>query len=67
MKKVSIIGCKNYEFETVREKILESINLLGGLEKFVSPGENVFVKTNLLAKRLPEKAVTTHPVFVPKV
>lgn len=64
MKKVSIIGCNNYEFENVREKILESINLLGGLEKFVSPGENVFVKTNLLAKRLPEKAVTTHPVFV---
>lgn len=64
MEKVSIIECKEYKFETVQEKLISVIENLGGLSKFVSPGETVFLKVNLLAKRLPEKAVTTHPVFV---
>jgi len=40
---------------------------LGGMKAFVSRGERVLLKVNLLSGRDPEKAVTTHPAIVSAV
>lgn len=65
MKKeiVSLIKCKEYEYNTVKKGIEESFANLGGIEKFIDKGDRVLLKLNLLMKKKPEDATTTHPVF----
>ncbi|MFA5524237.1 MAG: DUF362 domain-containing protein [Tissierellales bacterium] len=61
---VSLTECRSYDYEKVKESINKSINNLGGLEKYISKGETVLLKLNLLMKKRPEEATTTHPIFV---
>ena len=49
---------------TQKTRSRESLNLIGGLEKIISPGNRVLLKPNVLAIRPPEDAVTTHPAVV---
>ena len=63
--KVSIIHCKDYSQS--KSAISRSLELIGGLESIVSPGDRVLLKVNLLAPRPPEDAVTTHPAVVAAV
>jgi len=60
--KVVILECDSYNFDKVYEKLKIGFKLLGGIEEFVKPNENILLKPNVLAAALPEKAVTTHPV-----
>jgi len=60
--KVSIVRCSDYS--KAKDAIRESLNLIGGLEKIISPGSRVLLKPNVLAARPPEDAVTTHPAVV---
>ena len=64
MEKVSLVKCGSYNQEEVNQKVLEAINLLGGLESFIKKGQHVALKVNLLMKATPEKAMTTHPALV---
>ncbi len=64
MEKVALIKCNSYDYKRVKEAIDKSIEYLGGLEKYIKPGEKVLLKINLLMKKKPEEAVTTHPIFV---
>lgn len=61
---VSILGCKTYEYEKVKSVILDSFINLGGIDKYINKGDKVLLKTNLLMKRKPEEATTTHPTIV---
>lgn len=61
---VSIMSCASYEQNLVNKVIRESLNNLGGLEKFVKRGQKVHVKPNLLSAKIPERAATTHPAIV---
>lgn len=45
----------------VEEMIRKSISDLGGIGRFVSPGDRILVKPNLLVPRRPDEAITTHP------
>src|SRR5512143_1893624 len=60
--KVSIVRCQDYS--NVKDAIKEALNLIGGLEKIIVPGNRVLLKPNVLAIRPPEDAVTTHPTVV---
>jgi uncharacterized protein (DUF362 family)/NAD-dependent dihydropyrimidine dehydrogenase PreA subunit len=60
--KVSIVQCSDYS--NAKDAIKEALNLIGGLEKIISPGNRVLLKPNVLAIRPPEDAVTTHPAVV---
>lgn len=60
---VSLIECKEYEYNIVKKGIEESFVNLGGIEKFIDKGDKVLLKLNLLMKKKPEDATTTHPVF----
>lgn len=64
MTEVSIVKCNNYEPENVRNAIKESLDLLGGLGKFVKPGNKVLLKVNAIIGFQPERAATTHPAIV---
>ena len=61
---VSIARCSEYQEELVHQKVKAAIELLGGITSFISPGEKVLLKPNLLIGRPAEKCVTTHPLVV---
>ena len=61
MDKVSIVRCNDYDIQHVYESVSRSIELLGGMSRFVKPGMKVLLKCNLLMRKRPEEAATTHP------
>ncbi|WP_048158808.1 hypothetical protein [Methanosarcina sp. WWM596] len=60
--RVSIVCCGDYS--KAKDAIKESLNLIGGLETIISPGNRLLLKPDVLSIRPPENAVTTHPVVV---
>ncbi len=64
MKVVSVHRADSYDYHEVKAALAENIKDLGGLERYISKGERVLLKLNLLMKKQPDEAVTTHPVFV---
>ncbi len=64
MSEVSIVKCSDYEINRVKIAVRQSLELLGGISNFVSPGEKVLLKVNLLIRRKPDKVTTTHPSVV---
>ena len=50
--------------EDVGQAVHEAINLLGGIEKFVSPGDKVTIKPNLVTAMPSEGGMTTDPRVV---
>lgn len=64
---VALVGCDEYSPEAVGEALDRAMALIGGWEAFVSPGEKVLLKVNLVAARDPSQGATTHPVFVAEV
>jgi uncharacterized protein (DUF362 family)/Pyruvate/2-oxoacid:ferredoxin oxidoreductase delta subunit len=61
---VSIVKCNDYQYENVYRSVKQSLDLIGGIKKFISPNHKVLIKPNLLAAKPPEKAVTTHPMVL---
>ncbi|MCL1999772.1 MAG: DUF362 domain-containing protein [Turicibacter sp.] len=62
--KCSLLRCDSYEYEKVYTAIAQTIQNLGGFEPYIQPGERVLLKANLLMKKKPEEAATTHPIVV---
>ncbi len=65
MDKVYVVRCPDYD--QVEEKMVELLSLMGGMEQFTAPGEDIVLKVNLLLAAEPEQAVTTHPAVVAAV
>jgi uncharacterized protein (DUF362 family)/Pyruvate/2-oxoacid:ferredoxin oxidoreductase delta subunit len=60
--KVYVVKCPDYD--QVAVKLRELLDMMGGVQAFVSSGEKIVLKVNLLQPVEPDKAVTTHPAFV---
>lgn len=60
----SLLPCDSYDYNKVYAVLAQTIKNLGGLEPYINPGERVLLKANLLMKKKPEEAATTHPVFI---
>lgn len=60
---VSLIGCRGYDYRWVKDAVAKSFENLGGVGKFIDRGDKVLLKLNLLMKKKPEDATTTHPLF----
>jgi len=58
---VALVQCASYDPDTVYAALKRGVDLLGGLGRFVRPGERILLKPNILAGDPPEAAVTTHP------
>jgi uncharacterized protein (DUF362 family)/Pyruvate/2-oxoacid:ferredoxin oxidoreductase delta subunit len=63
-KDIAIVECAGYDPETIQEAVNRLVQLLGGWETFVKPGENIVIKPNLLMRKSPDEAVTTHPAVI---
>ncbi|PIU42118.1 MAG: hypothetical protein COS99_01835 [Candidatus Omnitrophica bacterium CG07_land_8_20_14_0_80_42_15] len=61
---VAIARCHGYQKEELDKALGRVLELLGGLEKFIKPGERVLIKPNFLSARKPEEGVNTHPEFI---
>ncbi|WP_195938325.1 DUF362 domain-containing protein [Romboutsia sp. 1001713B170131_170501_G6] len=64
MGNVSIRECNNYDYENVKNAISKNLKDLGGLERYINPNSKVLIKPNLLMKKSPKEATTTHPMVV---
>ncbi len=64
MSTVTIARCAEYTAQSLDTALDAALSPLGGMAAFVSPGQRVLLKVNLLAKAVPERAVTTHPELV---
>ncbi|PKM83404.1 MAG: hypothetical protein CVU89_01265 [Firmicutes bacterium HGW-Firmicutes-14] len=65
MAKVSIVKCPGYgKQEEVDAAVRNALDLIGGIERFVQPGQRALLKVNALTPKPPEAAVTTHPAFI---
>lgn len=64
MSTVGITSCAQYENDRVLEGMRELVGNLGGMEQFVRRGQRVLIKPNLVQKRRPDDATTTHPAVV---
>jgi len=61
---VSLVRCNTYESKDLENAVGHAIDLLGGISRFVRPGDRVLLKPNLLSSHAPEKRVTTDPAVV---
>jgi uncharacterized protein (DUF362 family)/Pyruvate/2-oxoacid:ferredoxin oxidoreductase delta subunit len=59
--KVALVRCDTYAEEAVYHGVKRGIDLLGGIGNFVSPGEKIVLKPNVLVGSAPDKGVCTHP------
>lgn len=64
--KVSLLQCNTYNLLEVKEKIRQSLDLIDGW-KAIMPNTRIFIKLNAVGPFEPDKAITTHPVFVQAV
>lgn len=64
---ISVVGCENYSRDTLNNALEEMFYHLGGIQKFIKPGAKVLLKPNLVIRKRPEKAATTHPALVEAV
>lgn len=67
MEEVAIKYCPSYAISEVESSIIKLLRLLKIDLKREVGGKTVLLKPNLLGAHRPEKAVTTHPVFVEAV
>lgn len=61
---VALRRCADYDDQAVQKAVDDLFALCGGIESIVKPGQRVLVKLNLLMKRTPDRATTTHPAVV---
>lgn len=64
METVSIVRCEDYEFKNVKKAVYEALEGIATIKLKIVKGSYVLVKTNLLMRKSPDDAVTTHPIVV---
>jgi uncharacterized protein (DUF362 family)/ferredoxin len=64
MNRIVLARCDDYDLPRVRAALVQLLEPLGGMGSFVSPGERILLKPNMLSVKSPEQAVTTHPAVV---
>lgn len=61
---VALVKCNDYASEHVDAALDRALTLIGGLEDIIRPGMRVLVKCNLVMRKGPQAAATTHPEVV---
>lgn len=64
--KVACVQAEKYEYSVIKDSVDRLFELLK-LDSLIKPGMRVVLKPNLLMKRTPEEATTTHPLLVSAV
>ena len=61
---VALVKCEDYQSGRVDAALARALKLAGGLEDVIRPGMRVLVKCNLVMRKGPQAAATTHPEVV---
>lgn len=61
---VALVRCGDYEADTVQPAVERLLELLGGVERFVSPGERVLIKPNFIVTADRGGPAQTHPAVI---
>ncbi|MBN2180712.1 MAG: DUF362 domain-containing protein [Sedimentisphaerales bacterium] len=61
---VTLIKCDDYSRPKISDAIKNLLSLLGGLEKFVRPGDKVLLKPNFIAPKSRHHATQTDPAII---
>ena len=61
---VSLAKCDSYDEMNVAAALTRAVDLVGGMSRYVKPGQRVLLKINLLRSAAPEEAITTHPAVI---
>lgn len=61
---VTLTQCSTYNQQKITEAIEKQFSLLGGLDKFVRPGDTVLLKPNFIAPKPRHYATCTDPVVI---
>jgi len=61
---VALLRCEAYDKAQVEAVIRRLVDLLGGMNRFISPNQKVLVKPNFLMPKKVEKAILTHPSVI---
>ncbi len=64
---VALVSCTTYDTDQVTAAVTKAIDLIDGIQKYLSPGMHVLVKPNLLLGADPTRAVCTHPAVIEAV
>ena len=64
MNKVYITRCKDYDYPMVEQAVAACFDATPEVKAKLFKGAKVLVKTNLLMRKSPEEAVTTHPAVI---
>ena len=62
--KVSLVKCADYDSQAVRSAILRHFELQGGIESFISRGDKVLIKPNMIAPKPASCATQTDPAVI---
>ncbi len=62
--KVSLIKCPDYSEQKVTAALVRHFELLGGIDSFISRGDKVLIKPNMIAPRPAKCATQTDPAFI---
>ncbi len=61
---VTLKRCASYAPSETDAAVRSVVERMGGIRKFVRPGERILIKPNLLSAKEPARAITTHPEIV---
>lgn len=64
MSKVHITSCQDYDYQKVETAVFECFEAMPEVKEKLFEGARVLVKTNLVMRKSPDDAVTTHPIVV---
>jgi len=58
---VALAACDSYEEDKVYAAVKKALDLIGGINSIIKPGEKIVLKPNVLIGSAPDKCVCTHP------
>ncbi len=61
---VALERCPVYDEIAVREAVTRALEPLGGMARFVRPGDRVLIKPNMVAPGRPGSGICTHPLVL---
>lgn len=64
MPTVALTRCTDYNKQEISSRLQRQLDLLGGLQTFVKPGDTVLIKPNFIAPRSARHATQTHPAVI---
>ncbi|MCL4386513.1 MAG: DUF362 domain-containing protein [Actinobacteria bacterium] len=65
--KVSVVKCDSYSSEILDLKLGNCLDMLNNFNDIIKPDKKILIKPNLLSPSEPEKAITTHPLFIESI